>query len=139
MTMPAKEAAKVLRRYQSWRKGDIDQWEPDSNAGPDPRTITAAIDAAVAALEAVAGAEPVAWAYRFDIQKRHDDMHDHDEYSEVVYRTRRELSPDDPFGRRGYDFGDEADTTEIPLYTAPQPAACAKCGLAEMKAQRGGE
>jgi hypothetical protein len=69
--------------------------------------------------------EPAAWAYRFDLQKRHDDVHDNDAYFEVVYRTHRELSPDDPFGKRGKDFDDAAETTETPLYAAPVAQAAA--------------
>lgn len=75
-----------------------------------------------AELAALREQEPVAWAYRFSIPERHDDVHDDDAYSEVVYRTRRELSPDDPFGRRGRDFDDAADTTETALYAAPVPS-----------------
>lgn len=52
MTMPAKEAAKVLREFNRWRCGEIDLWD-GSFKGPDPQMITAVIDAAVAALEAV--------------------------------------------------------------------------------------
>lgn len=63
--------------------------------------------------------EPFAWAYRFSLPKRHDDMRDNDEFSDVVFRARRELSPDDAYGRRGRDFSDDADITEIPLYTRP--------------------
>jgi len=44
--------AQFLRRYQQWRKGEIDQWEPDSHAGPDPRRVSEAIDAAIFALDA---------------------------------------------------------------------------------------
>lgn len=46
------ETAKFLRRYQSWRKGEIDVFYPDSHAGPNPVEISAAIDRAIAALEA---------------------------------------------------------------------------------------
>lgn len=73
-------------------------------------------------VDAARAQKPVAWAYRFSVTERHDDVHDDDAYFEVVYRTRRELSPDDPFGRRGRDFDDAADTTETALYSAPVPA-----------------
>lgn len=46
------ETAKFLRRYQSWRKGEIDVFYPDSHAGPNPVEISAAIDRAIVALEA---------------------------------------------------------------------------------------
>lgn len=46
------ETAMFLRRYQSWRKGEIDVFYPDSHAGPNPVEISAAIDRAIVALEA---------------------------------------------------------------------------------------
>lgn len=45
-TMPAKEAAKVLRQFRGWRTDD--GWV---GGYPSTREINAAIDAAVAALE----------------------------------------------------------------------------------------
>jgi len=49
MTMPPQEAAKVLRRYQEWR---TDKNVPAATPLPPVFQITAAIDAAVDALEA---------------------------------------------------------------------------------------
>lgn len=80
------------------------------------------IDRLRAELAAMKAQKPVAFAYRFYIPNRHDDTNDNDEYSEVVYRTNREPSPDAPFGRRGYDFDNAADTVEIALYSAPLSA-----------------
>lgn len=49
MTMPAKEAAKVLRRHNEWRRGaDDNHWQQSPYS---PAELGNAIDAAVAALE----------------------------------------------------------------------------------------
>lgn len=48
MTMPAKEAAKVLSVFNAWRCDEHVEIEP-----PSPRQVTAALGVAVAALEAV--------------------------------------------------------------------------------------
>ena len=53
MTMPAKEAAKVLREHNAWRRGEV------TNPMPyNPRMLGEAIDTAVAALESVAQQSP---------------------------------------------------------------------------------
>lgn len=51
MTMPAKEAAKLLRRHNEWRRGaDNNHWQQSPYS---PAELGNAIDAAVAALEAI--------------------------------------------------------------------------------------
>lgn len=65
---------------------------------------------------------PVAWAYHFSLHAYHDDFFDNEAFSDVLLKRRRELSPDDAFGRRGRDFDEKALITEVPLYAAPVPA-----------------
>lgn len=51
------ETARFLRRYQQWRVGEIESFYPDSQSGPEPKEITAAINAAIASLEATPPAD----------------------------------------------------------------------------------
>jgi DNA-binding XRE family transcriptional regulator len=44
------EIAAGLRRYNKWRRGTLAEWEPGSEAGPDPAWIGHLIDAAIGAL-----------------------------------------------------------------------------------------
>lgn len=44
----------LLDRYNAWRKGEIDTWRPDSNEGPSPKDITAAIAEGAAAIRELA-------------------------------------------------------------------------------------
>lgn len=46
--------ADLLDRYNAWRKGDIDTWRTDSNEGPSPKDITAAIAEGAAAIRELA-------------------------------------------------------------------------------------
>ena len=58
--MNRKETAALLRKFNQWRKGEIDQWEAGSHTGPHPREISEAIDAACQMLEQEPAAQPVA-------------------------------------------------------------------------------
>lgn len=97
MTMPADQAAKVLRQYQMWRTGD-----EKTRHIPDVR-VNEAIDAAVAALEVAASAEPVGFVSLAHNGHLQGSFHAEVRLGQALYAAPQ------------------------PAY------CCAKCGLAEMK------
>ena len=116
--------AKFLRRYQQWRRGEIEQWMPGSNDGPNPRVISDAIDTAINALECVDALTKQAIQYAEQAGKLSAELAALEAGSEPVMRV-------DYFGtdgRGGANFlfmnGYVPKTGDV-LYTTPQPAPAA--------------
>lgn len=108
--MDIKDAAKVLRRHNEWRRGaDDNHWQQSPYS---PAELGHAIDAAVAALEGMASAVPVV-SVAVSVAVDAANIAAKGQYQAAIHHLNKYAHPS---------------------YGSPQPAyCCAKCELPEMR------